>query len=220
MAGQFGGNVGSEVDVYTQNMQGGSNFGFAVQQIRQHDVVMLQESGNPWYVNEGDVGPNGLVTGQVNFGSSSRRCDRNFIHYPNGRCSLTIFTDTEMGDPEPFLVPAPSPTLRPMVGASVGDVDYINFHAPSGNHNAARGVLNSQFNALENVSNSFIAGGDGNSDLTQQNTDTRNAFVTGEATQQSGGHLDGFVATGNFGGSASDVGMRGGDHVGVSGRFH
>jgi hypothetical protein len=202
-------------------MQGGSNFGFVVSQIRGNSVVLLTESGNPGFVNAlAPPNAQGLRVGTVNFGSQSRPDERNIIHYPNGRCSMTVLVDTALGPIVPSVIPGPAATLRPMVGGTVNGLGIYVFHAPSGNHNAARGVLNHQFNALSaGAAPSFIAGGDGNSDLSLQTVNgVRMAYVPGGATHQSGGALDGFVASVGNDGTVENVGMTASDHCGVQWR--
>jgi hypothetical protein len=223
MANPNGGGQQGSFNVYTQNMQGGSNVGYAVGQIRQHDVTMLQESGMPGFVAQsGTAQGNGLITGTHNFGTRSRPDNFEFVHYPNGRCSITtlISENVAQGQNVNFgTIPAPSATLRPMLTAEVNGTTFGNFHAPSGNHNAARGVLNSQLNLLEQQSQNFITGGDANSDVHQQTNGSRTAFSTGEATHQSGGQLDGFIVSNQYSGNLRPIGQGGSDHIGTSGQF-
>lgn len=154
---------GQSYSVYSANTQGGCNVGFHTGQIRSHDVTFLQESGTPGFFNQLQQDQNnpGLYTGTVNFGTSSREDMRHVVHRQNGRCSQTVLVDTRLGPVTPFTVPGPDPKLRPVVGAEANGVAFGTFHAPSGNHNAAEGVLRHQVQAFQNhgQTREFIWGG-------------------------------------------------------------
>jgi hypothetical protein len=201
-------------------MQGGSNVAFATGQIARHQVVMLQECGHPGFMSSLAPVPGlpGVSMGQHNFGTRTRPVERTIIHHSSGRCSQALIIDEEMGAPVPFLVPAPAPTLRPMLGGAVGGDAYASFHAPSGNHNAARGVLMSQTTLVTNMGyNSFLLAGDANSDiLKQERPGLVHAYAAGGATHQGGGHLDGMMSSVNRSGEVRNIGMNASDHVGIS----
>lgn len=207
--------------VYIQNMQGGSNFGYAIAQIRRHDIVLLQESGSiVGRLGHATIDRYGNHVGTRDFGTRARPCVRHFIHFENGRCSMTILVSDDLGRPRGFRVQPPSPTLRPMLGAFVDGMAFTCFHAPSGNHNAAAGVLRSMLRRLRRRHRRFIAGGDANSDITQQNiARVQSTFRLSGATHMGGGRLDGFVTSSQFNGTLTSVGSSGSDHIGASGDF-
>ena len=92
------------------------------------------------------------------------------------------------------MIPAPSPTLRPIVGGTANSVAFGSFHAPSGNHAAAEGVLGSQLAQASVVHPHLVFGGDANWNILQQQVaGSIQALQPPGATHQSGGQLDGMV---------------------------
>src|SRR5271166_51270 len=177
-------------------MQGGSNVGYAAGAIRRNSVVMLQESGTPGFASNLTPVPGlpNVPSGVVSFGTRHNPADRFVIHHSNGRCSQTVLPDTNLGPVTPFVIPAPSPTLRPIVGGTANSVAFGSFHAPSGNHAAAEGVLGSQLAQASVVHPHLVFGGDANWNILQQQVaGSIQALQPPGATHQSGGQLDGMV---------------------------
>src|SRR5688500_20323470 len=90
-AGGGGGAGGGVFNIYSCNTQGAGNVGYVIGEIRRSDIVMLQESGRPGFASQlGAVDGRGIQEGQVNFGTNRRPDNFHVVHYPNGRCSLTV----------------------------------------------------------------------------------------------------------------------------------
>lgn len=226
-AGGGGGGGAGPWEVYSCNTQGGGNVGFVTGEIRSSDVVMLQESGTPgWATNLTPVpGMPNVMQGQVNFGTRTRQAMFNVVHYPNGRCSLTVMVSLDVA---PAVVPGlvygpggPGGGLRPIVTATAGGTIYGSLHGPSGHHAAATGVANHQLNQLDALGQPYIVAGDFNSSAAAQSrAGGRNGYEPDGATHQGGNTLDGAVTSVGINGEVSAASNRGSDHFGVHGRFN
>jgi hypothetical protein len=229
--------VGHDFTVYTQNMQGGCNVGYASGAIRSHDVTLLQEVGRPGFLSRANppmapsaTSPN-VFTGIVRFGTTRHPDDRFVVYHDTGdRCSQAVLINTDICTgtgifipPEPFTIPGPVAGLRPIVGATVDGTSFGGFHAPSGNHAAAEGVLRHQLAAASAGHPNFVFGGDANSDIANQAIPgSVRAFVSPVPTHQGGGNLDGMVCSVSGNGSQlTPIMNSSSDHIiGLSGHFH
>lgn len=217
----------TELSVYTQNMQGGCNMGYVKPAILHHDICVFQECGSPGFLGHATSVATafpGVTTGTINFGTTYRPAIYCYVFHNNGnRCSQIVVLREDLcgGAPVPILIPAPSPTLRPMVGVVVNGCAVLSVHAPSGNHNAAVGVVRSQLVQLTNQQSSFIVAGDFNSDVGQQACATVQALASPVPTHQSGGTLDGMVCSQSVNAMSIDpvTNHLSDHHVGLEGVF-
>lgn len=207
-----------EHSVASWNMQGGSNWS-QVHQLRQHDMIALQESGTPPFMANLTQQPSGVFTGQHNFGSSRRPDVRHVAHWQNdinshARNSLTVLSTEPITNAQ--LLPAPSPDLRPGLMVETHGINLVDIHAPSGNHNAAAGVTRS---ILNHAPPSFLAMGDFNAPprVMSQRVAHTVTHPTG-ATQQSGNTLDYAIHSPDFHGSVGHTTVMS-DHWATSGQF-
>lgn len=207
-----------ENSIASWNMQGGSNWG-QVRQLREHDMISLQESGTPPFMGSLTLQPSGVHTGTYNFGTRSRPDVRHVAHWQNdinshARNSLTILSTAPITNTQ--LLPAPSPTLRPGLMAETHGINLVDIHAPSGNHNAAAGVTNS---ILRQAPPSFMAMGDFNAppEVMARRVPHSVTHPSG-ATQQSGNTLDYAVHSRDFQGTMEQTTVMS-DHWATSGQF-
>lgn len=173
-------------------------------------VLALQETGGPpvdWDLNPAVIGGFNLMTGVVQLGTERRPKGAFVVWYDSmanttashDRCSMAVLSTNFSGTvatARADAISGPSANLRPLVGLKTADDIWVySIHAPSGNHNAAAGVAESQLNSID-PNRDYICMGDYNCPPWMMRGRGFQVCATKLATQQAGNTLDYAVYSG------------------------